>query len=235
MSAFDDLSFSFQHFDGNVRLFPLPNLVLFPYVMQPLHIFEPRYRDLLEDALAGDQLITMAVLAPGWERNYEGRPAIHPMACLGRITAHTRLEDGTYNVLLLGLRRVRILHELAPVRRFREATVELCEDVYAAHQASHRDSLQRALRRGLLDLLPMLPEAGEQLDQLLGDDVPLGMLSDVISYLLDISLAKKQLLLDELDVQRRAELLLAHLSVATAGAEAADAEPLCFPPAFSMN
>jgi Lon protease-like protein len=176
----------------------------------------------------------MAVLEPGWEDDYEGRPRIHRIACLGRITAHTRLEDGTYNVLLLGLRRVRVLRELAPVRRFRQAKVELCEDIYAAHQVAQRASLQRALRRGLLQLLPMLPEAGEQLDQLLGDDVPLGMLSDVISYMLDISLSKKQVLLDELDVQRRAELLLSHLSAVAADVEA-DASSLCFPPAFSMN
>ena len=113
MSTFDYFSFSVESFSGKVRLFPLPNLVLFPHVMQPLHIFELRYRDLLEDALAGDRLIAMSVLVPGWERNYEGRPRLHPMACLSRITTHCRLSDGTYNVLLLGLRRVRLLRELA--------------------------------------------------------------------------------------------------------------------------
>ena len=83
MSSFDDLSFAPQEFSGKVRLFPLPNLVLFPHVMQPLHIFEPRYRFLLEDALATDRLIAMALLAPGWENDYEGRPPLYPMACLG--------------------------------------------------------------------------------------------------------------------------------------------------------
>ena len=83
MSTFEDLSFSFEGFSGRVRLFPLPNLVLFPHVMQPLHIFEPRYRHLLEDALADDRLITMAALKPGWETDYEGRPPLYPVACLG--------------------------------------------------------------------------------------------------------------------------------------------------------
>ena len=129
MSAFDDPLFLPEEFLGKVRLFPLPNLVLFPHVMQPLRIFEPRYKDLLEDALAGDGLIGMAALAPGWERDYEGRPAIYPIACLGRITAHCRLPDGTYNVLLLGLRRIRLLAELPTSRRFREAQAELCNDV----------------------------------------------------------------------------------------------------------
>jgi Lon protease-like protein len=235
MSAFDDPSFSFEQFDGRVRVFPLPNLVLFPYVMQPLHVFEPRYRDLLEDALAGDRLIAMAVLSPGWERNYEGRPAVHPTACLGRITAYTRLADGTYNVLLLGLRRVRILREIKSDRHFREAEVEVCNDIYPSQQMAYRASLQESLRRSLVRILPMLPEACEQLDQLLGNDVPLGILADVISYMLDMDMAKKQLLLAETDVHRRAELLLAQLSMASADLEPVGTASLGFPPKFSLN
>ena len=59
MSSFDEFAFLDGEFSGTARLFPLPNLVLFPHVMQPLHVFEPRYRDLLEDALAGDRLVTV--------------------------------------------------------------------------------------------------------------------------------------------------------------------------------
>ena len=65
MSTFEDLSFSFEDFSGTVRLFPLPNLVLFPHVMQPLHVFEPRYRELLEDALEDDRLIALIEAALG--------------------------------------------------------------------------------------------------------------------------------------------------------------------------
>ena len=74
MSAFEEYKFTPAEFSGIVRLFPIPNLVMFPHVMQPLHVFEPRYRDLLEDALANDRLIAMAVLEPGWESDYEGQP-----------------------------------------------------------------------------------------------------------------------------------------------------------------
>src|SRR5271166_2451842 len=108
MSLSDHQPFDPARFSGVVRLFPLPNLVLFPHVMQPLHIFEPRYRCLLEDALATDRLVAMALLAPGWESDYEGRPTLCPMACLGRVTTYHRLEDGAYNLLLLGLQRVRL-------------------------------------------------------------------------------------------------------------------------------
>ena len=72
MSAFDDPLFLAEEFLGKVRVFPLPDVVLFPHVMQPLRIFEPRYRELLEDALAGDGLIAVAALAPGWEKTTRG-------------------------------------------------------------------------------------------------------------------------------------------------------------------
>ena len=83
----DELAFVPEQFSGRARLFPLPNLVLFPHVVQPLHVFEPRYVDLLHDALEDDRLIAMSLLEAGWEKDYEGRPALYPTACLGRISA----------------------------------------------------------------------------------------------------------------------------------------------------
>ena len=145
------------------------------------------------------------------------------------------MADGTYNVLLLGLQRVRIVRELKPVRRFREAEVELCEDRYTACPLAYPKALQQDLHNALLRILPMLPEAKEQLDQLLENDVPLGVLTDVISYMLDIDLARKQSLLSEVDVYRRTKLLLAHLSEAAAESTASQTSAVCFPPEFSMN
>ncbi len=89
-------------FTGTARLFPLPNLVLFPQVVQGLHIFEPRYRQLMADALADDRLITLVLLKPGWEEEYDEAPAIEPVACLGRVTWHEKLPDGRYNLRLRG-------------------------------------------------------------------------------------------------------------------------------------
>lgn len=63
----EPLSFSPDQFEGHVRLFPLPNLVMFPHVMQALHIFEPRYRSMFEEALDDDRLVALGSLAPGWE------------------------------------------------------------------------------------------------------------------------------------------------------------------------
>src|SRR3954471_16357024 len=104
-------AFSLDDFDGIVRLFPLPNLVLFPHVAQPLHIFEPRYRQLMADALDGDRLIAMATLRPGWEEEYHKRPPIHDMVCLGKIRQEKRLPDGRYDLLLQGVCRARVLEE----------------------------------------------------------------------------------------------------------------------------
>ncbi|OHB67732.1 MAG: hypothetical protein A2V70_05950 [Planctomycetes bacterium RBG_13_63_9] len=235
MSKFQDLSFSFEDFSGTVRLLPLPNLVLFPYVMQPLHIFEGRYRHLLEDALDGDRLIALATLAPGWEDDYEGRPPVYPVACLGRITTHCRLEDGTYNVLLLGLRRVRLVRELAPSGGFRRAEVEVCADYNAPHQAAAEDTLRSKLREAFMRVLPMVLESHEQLESLFDSDVPLGVLTDVISFAIDLPVEYKETLLSQTDVHRRAGMLLRHLSAASAQFESACCGPTVFPPQFSPN
>src|SRR5437763_5081870 len=92
-------------FRGVARLFPLPNLVLFPHVVQPLHVFEPRYRQMTADALAGDRLIALALLKSGWEDDYDAQPPIHGVGCLGRVAAEQLLPDGRYNLLLRGLSR----------------------------------------------------------------------------------------------------------------------------------
>ena len=81
-----DLDFP-PDFCGEVRLFPLSNLVMFPSNVLPLHIFESRYKEMLEDALRGDQLVAMATLLPGFEHDYYGRPPVCPSVCIGRVIA----------------------------------------------------------------------------------------------------------------------------------------------------
>ena len=235
MSSFEELSLSTEDFAGVVRLFPLPNLALFPHVMQPLHIFEPRYCRLLEDALATDRLIAMALLEPGWEANYEGRPRLCRTACLGRVTTFHRLEDGTYNLLVLGLRRIKLLRELEPRTLYREAEAALCEDRSPAGAGPRGRTLRQQLRAAFVRALPMLPEAQEQIDQLLASDIPLGVLTDVISFMLDIGIREKESLLCELDVRRCAEMLLRHLAAAAEGDESGLYAGRDFPPRFSMN
>ena len=234
MASFEQTSFSVEGFSGRARLFPLPNLVLFPHIMQPLHIFEPRYRELLDDALADDGLIALAVLRPGWQADYEGRPPIHSHACLGRVTTHHRLEDGTYNLLVAGMRRVRIVRELPPTRAYRVAEVAVCEDENPPSEAAERAALQRRLHMALRHVFPKLPDASEQLDQLLGGGISLGVLTDLVGFMLDVEPSGKAALLAELNVARRAEMLLEHLASSAALLDAAEGlQP--FPPLFSPN
>jgi Lon protease-like protein len=228
-----ELDFDSQTFSGVARLFPLPNVVLYPHVMQPLHIFEERYREMLEDALAGDQLIAMAVLEPGWEDDYESRPPVAQYACLGKVVAHHRLEDGRYNVLLLGVQRVRIVKELAPLRSFRQARVELVEDCYDFDTRAERQQLQDRLLAAFRQHLPCACQLPEQLEDMLSSQLSLGLLTDLAAYALPLEADVKQRLLTECRVRERAETLLAEVKKLAAAVTTHPA--LGFPPSFSEN
>lgn len=103
--------------------FPLPGLVFLPHSLLPLHVFEPRYRALVQDALASHGLLCVPMLREGWQGDYDGRPPVHPTAGFGRIVRHQALPDGRHNIILLGLGRVELEQELPaedrPYRRFR--------------------------------------------------------------------------------------------------------------------
>src|SRR5262245_56723141 len=135
----DDLA----DFSGFARLFPLPNLVFFPAVVQPLHIFEPRYRQMTTDALADDRLIALVLPQPGWESDYGGKPAVCRVACLGRIVADQKLDDGRFNLLLRGMSRIRICEEVAQGKLYRQARVEMMADVPMIDEARSVDCRRR--------------------------------------------------------------------------------------------
>jgi uncharacterized protein len=227
MSLPENLQFDPDGFSGIARLFPLPNLVLFPHVLQPLHIFEPRYRDLLEAAVADDRLITMTVLAPGWEPTYDGRPTVEPIACLGQIATHVRLPDGKYNVLLAGVARVRLGSELPATTAYRQAPAKICVERYPAARAAEREPLTRRLLSEFRGALPNTQEAQGPLAQLLNKNVDLGVLTDIVAYTLDLDVACKAELLAECDIHARAVRLL---EILNARASRGD-----FPPRFSAN
>ncbi|HEX5471386.1 MAG TPA: LON peptidase substrate-binding domain-containing protein [Lacipirellulaceae bacterium] len=228
-----ELDFDPETFSGVARLFPLPNVVLYPHVMQPLHIFEERYREMLEDAMAGDHLIAMAVLDPGWEDDYESRPPVAQYACLGKMVAHRRLEDGRYNVLLLGVQRVKIVKELAPLRSFRQAKVELIDDVYDFETRTERQQVQDRLLAAFREHLPCACQLPEQLEDMLSSQLSLGLLTDLAAYALPLDADVKQQLLAECRVRERAEMLLAEVEKLVAAAETHSR--LSFPPSFSDN
>ena len=145
---------SFDPVPGAVALpevmpvFPLQDVMLFPNVSRPLHIFEPRYRAMIADALEGDRLIGMVTLEPGYEAEYEGRPPIFPIGCAGRITEAEELPDGRYLIVLRGLVKFRVLDEdqSRPYRLARvEALPELVDDAELTALGELRGALEAIL------------------------------------------------------------------------------------------
>ena len=131
-----------------IPVFPLQDVMLFPNVSRPLHIFEARYRAMVADALEGDRLIGMVMLEPGYEAEYEGRPPIFPIGCAGRITEVEELPDGRYLIVLRGLVKFRVLDEdrSRPYRLARvEALPELVDDAELTALAGLRPSLETIL------------------------------------------------------------------------------------------
>ena len=120
-----------------IPIFPLPNVVLFPNVFLPLHIFEARYRAMVSDALSGDRIIGMVLLQPGYEADYEGRPRVFSIGCAGVITHSEPLGDGRFNIVLQGLERFRIAGE---------------ED-HEAYRLAHIDALPEEVPEGDRDEL----------------------------------------------------------------------------------
>jgi Lon protease-like protein len=222
-----------DNFSGQARLFPLPNIVLFPYVIQPLHIFEPRYRELMADALQDDRLIAMATLQPGWEPDYHNRPPVYPVICIGRVLKEESLPDGRYNFLLHGLSRARILDELPTGKAYRTARVRLLEDISVASPTVEHE-LRERLREHMNAWFASQSVALSQLRQLLESSLPLGTLCDIFSFTLTIDIQVKQELLEQLEVEQRVRRLLGVLGQRLQAAPDAET-PRRFPPDFSAN
>jgi len=185
-----------------IPLFPLPNVVLFPNVTLPLHIFEPRYREMVADALDGDRIIGMVLLRPGWEKDYEGRPGIYGVGCAGLITHADRTDDGRYNLVLRGLEKFRIRQE-DHQRSYRVAEVEpILEPI------NERDrDVMHAERRRLEMLLVPQPE-GRGVDPKMPPSMPDEELVNALAQYLDLEPLEKQALLEHHSLRDRAESLV---------------------------
>jgi uncharacterized protein len=184
-------------------LFPLPNVVLFPNVFLPLHIFEPRYRQMVAEALAGDRMIGMVLLRPGWEREYEGRPTVYGVGCSGVITHVEQLADGHYNIVLRGLERFRIVGE-DHERDYRRAIIEPLPE--RPLDAGDLVSIGRT-RAKLEAMLAPSDERGG------GDPKMPATMSDedlvnALAQYLDLESLEKQALLEQHCLRSRAEALV---------------------------
>jgi len=185
-----------------VPLFPLPNVVLFPRAVLPLHIFEQRYRHMTADALAGDRLVAMALLRNGWEKSYYSRPAIEPVVCVGKILSHEQLPDGKYNFLLQGLLRARVMHEIADENLpYRVAQLQRLEHVPALEidLEEHRARMAELFGKGRL----AATGPAQQFTKILTTHLPTGDVADLVAFTFIDDVALKQSLLAEPDVKTR--------------------------------
>jgi uncharacterized protein len=196
-------------------IFPLPNVVLFPGVFLPLHIFEPRYREMVADALASDRMMGMVLLRPGWQRQYEGRPPVYPVGCSGVITHVETRPDGRYNIVLRGVERFRIVEE-DNARVYRRAIVEPApegpgtgDDEAAVRrlrtklEALLAPSLERSLAAG-----GRLESVGASRDSKIPSTMADEDLVNALAQYLDLEPLEKQALLEQRNLRGRAESLV---------------------------
>jgi Lon protease-like protein len=138
-----------------VPVFPLPDLVMFPDAELPLHVFELRYRTMVREALSGERWIAMATLKPGWEADYHGSPAFHPLGCLARFEDVEWLPNDCYDLRLRGVRRVQF------VRTIREFPYRACVvEVLGDAPFDAEDPPVQIERAALLDLARKLLPLG---------------------------------------------------------------------------
>jgi Lon protease-like protein len=188
----------------DLPLFPLPNVVLFPDAYLPLHVFEPRYRALTRDALAGPRLIGMVVLREGWQEDDEAAPAIYATGCAGTIVHHEALPDGRSNIILQGVGRFTVAHEIAGDTPYRRARVEWQPEVDASGIRVELTRLRQQIERLLL---PAVARGEVRMPAGLSDQA----LVNAVCQAIDVPTIEKLALLEKPDVVTRALALLPRL------------------------
>jgi len=186
-------------------LFPLPNLVFFPQTRIPIHIFEPRYRQLVADVMKRDQRFGIVLLQPGWEADYLGAPPVHLCGTMGRIEHKVALDDERFNLILYGETRFRILGE---VEREPYRTVR----VIARPQIERTPAETYAQRTWLAELsqqyLRFFPDQ-ESVPEL--GTASLEILTNALIITLGLDVVEKQRLLEIDDLITRAESVAGEL------------------------
>ncbi len=180
-----------------VPLFPLADVWLFPGALMPLFIFEPRYRQMIEDSLDGPGRLVLGTVQQGHESEMPGSPPVYATAGLGEIQQHERRSDGCYVILLLGLARVHI-EEQPSERLYRRVSVSPVEEPAVSAGETSR------LRPRLVDAI--LERSEEMLN--LPDNVPLANLADLLTLRLSLPHEPMQRIFQESDVVTRCERVL---------------------------
>lgn len=199
-----------KNFSGEnpvIPLFPLPSTVFYPNTSLPLHIFEPRYRNMVEEALNGKGEIGIILLKPGWESDYQGTPEIMATGCVGKIESHSKLPEGKYNILLSGLYRFRILNEIEG-KIYRQAEVAFLKEINDQDLTTKTSPIKEQLIRVMQLYLKNLPDE-TKVEQTLDLEScrKLAEFVDKLTHQFDLPPNKMQEFLEQQDVQKRANSL----------------------------
>jgi len=185
-----------------IPIFPLPNVVFFPRMPLPLHIFEPRYRAMVRDAVRGARLIGMTLLRGDWQQDYAGTPEIFGVGTVGELARSEELPDGRFDIVLRGLREFVIHRELTRAP-YREAVVSWRE--------SPRDGLPPRMRAGIgevvLRYLQRTGRAGAE-TQLVETGVDDETFVNFLAQNLDLDPLERQALLEAAGLDDRARRLV---------------------------
>jgi hypothetical protein len=195
----------------DIPIFPLPNVTFFPRTVLPLHVFEPRYREMAAACLRGDRLLGVALLRDGWQKDYFGQPPIHKTFGVGKIVEHDRLEDGRYNLQVEGLYRVRLITEY-PTDPFRTGRAMVLQDGPIDARRREVGALSRELRRGSDRLCRLMPEVAASLQAVWGANPHPAMIVDQLATMLVLDAYDRQCILEEIDPIRRMKLMLVQVN-----------------------
>jgi Lon protease-like protein len=182
-----------------VPLFPLPRVWLFPRVVLPLHIFEPRYRQMIEDILDGPGRIVLGTIVPGHEAEHLGAPPVEAIGGLGEIGHHERLADGRFHLFLVGLARVRI-REVQSERPYRMVEAEPVDEDLP--RDAEYETLREAICKEIQERVPMKKRGR------IPNHEPLSLLVDYLTLHLNLGHQDMQALYNELDPLMRARAVL---------------------------
>lgn len=195
-----------ENFSGIIPLFPLPNIVFFPNSLLPLHVFEPRYTQMVEDIIDSERIIGMVLLKPGWEKSYYDKPEIFSVGCMGRIISIELEKDGRSNIVLYGLKRVRIV-EILHDSPYRLARVNLIEDIHGTNEEGHQKRIFELISRWN----SMLGKEYKSHRIVVDFNLSLGTLTDSITPQVVSNVFHMQEFLEEANVLKRADMILERL------------------------
>jgi len=204
---------------GALPLFPLPQTVLFPGALLPLHVFEPRYRQMVRDVLETHRSMAVVMITDPTPVDAHGHPTIASVAGAGTILDHVELPGGRYNILLRGRARVH-LRELAFVPPYRRAAAEVL--VPSSEEISQVDV--SALVSSAAAFASFVRERERTFEFRLPRDAPAALIADLCAHHLVLDPRQRQAILETLDprarVQRVAEVLaMQRLELAPTGRE----------------